>query len=37
MLVRGFYYEGWDPTGKPVRVRRKETFREIVEMPGSCQ
>ncbi len=26
MLVRGFYYEGWDPTGKPVRVRRKETF-----------
>ena len=26
MLVRGFYYEGWDPTGKPVRIRRKETF-----------
>jgi len=26
MLVRGFYYEGWDPTGKPVRVRGKETF-----------
>jgi uncharacterized protein (DUF2267 family) len=26
MLVRGFYYEGWDPTGKPVRERRKEAF-----------
>jgi uncharacterized protein (DUF2267 family) len=24
MLVRGFYYEGWDPTGKPVRVRHRE-------------
>ena len=26
MLVRGFYYEGWDPTGKPVKERRKEDF-----------
>jgi uncharacterized protein (DUF2267 family) len=26
MLVRGFYYEGWDPTGKPVRARHKEDF-----------
>ncbi|TMB45162.1 MAG: DUF2267 domain-containing protein, partial [Deltaproteobacteria bacterium] len=26
MLIRGFYYEGWDPTGKPLRVRRKEEF-----------
>jgi uncharacterized protein (DUF2267 family) len=26
MLVRGFYYEGWDPTGKPVKVRHKEQF-----------
>jgi uncharacterized protein (DUF2267 family) len=26
MLVRGFYYEGWRPTGKPLRERRKEEF-----------
>lgn len=26
MLVRGFYYEGWDPTGKPVKERHKEQF-----------
>lgn len=26
MLVRGFYYEGWDPAGKPVKERRKEEF-----------
>ena len=26
MFIRGFYYEGWDPTGKPVRKRRVEGF-----------
>jgi len=26
MLVRGFYYEGWDPTGKPLKERHKEQF-----------
>ena|SRR2546425_7417647 len=26
MLVRGFYYEGWDPTGKPLRERHREQF-----------
>ena len=26
MLVRGFYYEGWHPSGKPQRARRKEEF-----------
>ena len=26
MLVRGFYYEGWDPTRKPVKLRDKEEF-----------
>jgi uncharacterized protein (DUF2267 family) len=31
MLIRGFYYEGWDPTGKPVRVRQKEQFLARIE------
>jgi|SRR5208283_1979884 len=26
MLVRGFYYEGWHPAGKPVKERKKEEF-----------
>lgn len=26
MLVRGFYYEGWHPSGKPLRERKKEEF-----------
>jgi uncharacterized protein (DUF2267 family) len=26
MLVRGFYYEGWDPTAKPLKLRRIEAF-----------
>jgi uncharacterized protein (DUF2267 family) len=26
MLVRGFYYEGWHPHGKPVRERHKADF-----------
>ncbi len=26
MLVRGFYYEGWDPTGKPLKERHQEEF-----------
>lgn len=26
MLVRGFYYEGWSPSGKPLRQRSKEEF-----------
>lgn len=26
MLVRGFYYEGWDPTGKPLKLRHMEAF-----------
>lgn len=26
MLVRGFYYEGWKPTGAPHKERHKEEF-----------
>lgn len=26
MLVRGFFYEGWHPSGKPLNERTKEEF-----------
>ena len=26
VLIRGLYYEGWDPTGKPQKVRHKAAF-----------
>jgi uncharacterized protein (DUF2267 family) len=30
MLIRGFYYEGWDPTRKPVKLRDREEFLGLV-------
>jgi uncharacterized protein (DUF2267 family) len=30
MLIRGFYYEGWDPTRKPLKIRDKEEFLGLV-------
>jgi len=32
MLVRGFYYEGWQPEGKPVKERKKEEFLLPIEL-----
>ncbi len=32
MLVRGFYFEGWTPKGKPHKERRKEDFLEHVKV-----
>jgi uncharacterized protein (DUF2267 family) len=31
MLIRGLYYEGWNPTGKPLRVRHKSQFLARIE------
>ena len=31
MLVRGFYYEGWHPAGKPLREHSKEAFLAHIE------
>ena len=32
MLIRGLYYEGWNPNGKPVKERRKEDFLAHIAM-----
>ncbi|MGD9502865.1 MAG: DUF2267 domain-containing protein, partial [Methyloceanibacter sp.] len=28
MLLRGLFYEGWDPPGKPTKVRHERAFIE---------
>jgi len=30
LLIRGLYYEGWDPTAKPVRERHLEQFLDRI-------
>lgn len=33
MLIRGLYYEGWNPTDSPVRERHKEQFLARIAQP----
>lgn len=30
MVIRGFYYEGWHPAGKPLKNRRRDAFIQQV-------
>jgi uncharacterized protein (DUF2267 family) len=39
MLIRGLYYEGWNPNGKPVKERNKEDFLAHISaaFPGQVE
>jgi len=30
MLLRGMYYEGWDPSTKPLKIRNKGKFLSLI-------
>ena len=36
MLLRGLFYEGWDPTGKPTKERHEAAFPLPIS-PRSCR
>lgn len=33
LLIKGVYFDGWDPSGTPVKVRAKEEFFRMVMKP----
>jgi uncharacterized protein (DUF2267 family) len=38
LLIRGLYFDGWDPSAVPVRMNREEFFERIrVEFPFDVQ
>ena len=30
LIIRGMFFEGWDPSGKPLRIRHREDFLRLV-------